>query len=111
MSSQSGNNPSTGHPFVGNQIALFIDFENVALWAEQEFLDFELTPLIEYLQSRGPLAVKRVYGDWSRFSHYREDLMNNSLGSGADLQRPRRARTGPTFAWRSTRSRRPSRGR
>ena len=58
---------------------MFIDFENVALWAEQEFLDFELTPLMEYLQSRGPLAVKRVYGDWSRFSHYREELMNNSL--------------------------------
>lgn len=64
---------------VGNQIAVFIDFENVALWAEQEFIDFELTPLIEYLQSRGPVVIKRVYGDWSRFSHYREDLMNNSV--------------------------------
>lgn len=62
-----------------NQVAVFIDFENVALWAEQEFLDFELTPLIEYLQRRGPVVIKRVYGDWSRFSHYREELMNNSV--------------------------------
>jgi uncharacterized LabA/DUF88 family protein len=62
-----------------NQIAVFIDFENVALWAEQEFIDFELTPLMEYLQSRGPVVIKRVYGDWSRFSHYREELMNNSV--------------------------------
>jgi uncharacterized LabA/DUF88 family protein len=58
---------------------MFVDFENVALWAEQEFLDFELTPIIEHLQSRGPVAIKRVYGDWSRFSRYREDLMNNSV--------------------------------
>jgi uncharacterized LabA/DUF88 family protein len=64
---------------MSNQIAVFIDFENVALWAEQEFLDFELTPVIEYLQSRGPVVLKRCYGDWSRFSRYREDLMNNAV--------------------------------
>ncbi len=28
---------------MGSQLAVFIDFENIALWAEQEFLDFELT--------------------------------------------------------------------
>ena len=67
------------HAMMGNQTAVFIDFENVALWAEQEFIDFELTPLMEYLQSRGPVVIKRVYGDWSRFSHYREELMNNSV--------------------------------
>ncbi|MBV7329505.1 NYN domain-containing protein [Chloroflexi bacterium TSY] len=59
--------------------AVFIDFENVALWAEQEFLDFELTPLIDYLRSRGPVVIKRAYGDWGRFSRYREELMNNSI--------------------------------
>ncbi len=64
---------------MSNQIAVFIDFENVALWAEQEFLDFELTPVVEYLQSRGPVVIKRCYGDWSRFSRYREDLMNNAV--------------------------------
>lgn len=79
MSTPLASNQNSDNHIYNNQIALFIDFENVALWAEQEFLDFELTPLIEYLQSRGPLAVKRVYGDWSRFSHYREELMNNSL--------------------------------
>ncbi len=47
-----------------NQQAIFIDFENIALWAEREFFDFELTPLIEYVQTRGPAVVKRAYGDW-----------------------------------------------
>lgn len=65
---------------MGNhQIAVFIDFENIALWAEQEFLDFELTPLVEYLEARGNIAIIRAYGDWSRFSRYREDLMNNAV--------------------------------
>lgn len=64
---------------MADQLAVFIDFENVALWAEREFFDFEITELIEYLQSRGPAVVKRAYGDWSRFSRYREALMNNSI--------------------------------
>ena len=62
-----------------NQLAVFIDFENLALWAEQEFFDLEITPLIEFLQTRGPAVVKRAYGDWSRFSRYRDELMNNSI--------------------------------
>ena len=64
---------------MSNQLAIFMDFENIALWAEQEFLDFELTPLISYLQQRGSIAIMRAYGDWSRFSRYREDLMNNAV--------------------------------
>ncbi len=64
---------------MSNQLAVFMDFENIALWAEQEFLDFELTPLMEYLRNRAPIAIMRAYGDWSRFSRYREDLMNNAV--------------------------------
>jgi len=62
-----------------NQQAIFIDFENIALWAEREFFDFELTPLIEYVQTRGPAVVKRAYGDWGRFLKYRDELMNLSI--------------------------------
>jgi NYN domain len=64
---------------MADQLAVFIDFENVAIWAEQEFYDFELTPLMEYLQSRGPVVIKRAYGDWSRFSRYRDEMMNNAI--------------------------------
>ena len=62
-----------------DQLAVFIDFENIARWAEEVFLDFELTPLIEYLQSRGAVVTKRAYGDWGRFSHYRDELMENAI--------------------------------
>lgn len=62
-----------------DQVSVFIDFENVALWAEREFFDFEISTLMEHLQSRGPIVVKRAYADWSRFSRYREALMKNSI--------------------------------
>ena len=64
---------------MSDQLALFIDFENVAIWAEQAFFDLELTRLMEYLQSRGAVVVKRAYGDWSRFSRYRDDMLDNSI--------------------------------
>jgi uncharacterized LabA/DUF88 family protein len=64
---------------MSDQLALFIDFENVAIWAEEHFFDLELSRLMEYLQSRGPVVVKRAYGDWSRFSKYRDDLLDNSI--------------------------------
>ncbi len=64
---------------MSEQLAIFIDFENVALWAEREFYDFEVTALMEYLQSRGPAVVKRAYGDWARFARYREAMMTNSI--------------------------------
>ena len=64
---------------MGDQLALFIDFENVAIWAEEHFFDLELDRLIKYLQNRGSVAVKRAYGDWSRFSGYRDDLLDNSI--------------------------------
>ncbi len=60
-------------------MAVFVDFENVALWAEREFFDFEVTRLMEYLQTRGPAVVKRAYADWSRFARYRDEMMNNSM--------------------------------
>lgn len=64
---------------MNTQMGIFIDFENVALWAEREFFDFEVTTLMEYLQTRGPAVVKRAYADWSRFSRYRDEMMNNSI--------------------------------
>jgi uncharacterized LabA/DUF88 family protein len=64
---------------VSDQLALFIDFENVAIWAEENFFDLELGLMLKFLQSRGPVVVKRAYGDWSRFAKYRDDLLENSV--------------------------------
>ncbi|HSJ54701.1 MAG TPA: NYN domain-containing protein, partial [Anaerolineae bacterium] len=64
---------------MSEQLALFFDFENVAIWAQERFYDLELDRLMEYLQSRGPVVVKRAYGDWTRLSKYRDDLLENSI--------------------------------
>jgi uncharacterized LabA/DUF88 family protein len=64
---------------MNNQMALFMDFENIAIWAEEQFLDLDLDRLMEYLRGRGALVVKRAYGDWTRFSKYRDDLLGNSI--------------------------------
>lgn len=64
---------------MNGQVATFIDFENVAIWAEENFYDLDLKKIMEYLQSRGPVVIKRAYGDWSRFSKYRDDMVNNSI--------------------------------
>lgn len=63
-----------------NQLAVFIDFENLAIWAaDQESFDFKLTTLMEYLQSRGRIVIKRAYANWANFPGYRQELLNNSI--------------------------------
>ena len=64
---------------MSDQLALFIDFTNIAIWAEAQFFDLDLNRMMEYLQSRGPVVVKRAYGDWRRFLKYRDDLLDNSV--------------------------------
>lgn len=64
---------------MADQLALFIDFENVAIWSDEHFFDLDLSRLMEYLQSRGPVVIKRAYGDWRRFGKYRNDMLNNAI--------------------------------
>ena len=64
---------------MNEQLALFVDFENVAIWAAQESLEFDISRLVAFLQSRGTVVIKRAYADWSHFSRYREDLLGNSM--------------------------------
>ncbi len=62
-----------------NQLAVFIDFENIAFWAADNDFNFKLTPLMEYLKSRGSVVIHRAYGDFGRLSKYRSELMENSI--------------------------------
>ncbi len=65
---------------MSEQMALFIDFENVAIWAsEQESFEFDVTGLMNYLRGRGGVVIKRAYADWVHFSQYRDVLLGNSV--------------------------------
>ena len=63
----------------GPQIAVFIDFENVATSAEANHGDFDVTAVADLLRSRGRLLIKRAYGDWGRFHRYRRPMLENGI--------------------------------
>jgi uncharacterized protein (TIGR00288 family) len=63
----------------GPQIAVFMDFENVATSAEANYGDFDVTAVTDLLRSRGRLLIKRAYGDWGRFHRYRRPMLENGV--------------------------------
>ena len=63
----------------GPQIAVFMDFENVATSAEANFGDFDINCVMDLLRTRGRLLIKRAYGDWGRFHRYRRPMMENGV--------------------------------
>jgi uncharacterized protein (TIGR00288 family) len=62
-----------------SQIAVFIDFENIATAAEKEHRELDLSLLMEQLKTRGTVSIKRAYGDWGRWNKYRFDLLENAI--------------------------------
>ncbi|HVT43544.1 MAG TPA: NYN domain-containing protein [Thermoanaerobaculia bacterium] len=61
----------------GNErkIALFIDFENIAIGVrEAKHKKFEIALLLERLLEKGKLVVKRAYCDWDKFPDYKREL-------------------------------------
>jgi uncharacterized protein (TIGR00288 family) len=63
----------------GPQIAIFIDFENVATSAEANLGEFDVTAVMDLLRTRGRLLIKRAYGDWGRFHRYRRAMLENGV--------------------------------
>ncbi len=57
------------------KIALFIDFENIAIGVkEAKHKKFEISLLIERLLEKGKVVVKRAYCDFDKFPEYKREL-------------------------------------
>ena len=57
------------------KLALFIDFENIALGAGESGLkDFDIAKVLERLVEKGKIVVKKSYADWSRYKKYKTTL-------------------------------------
>jgi uncharacterized protein (TIGR00288 family) len=58
------------------RIALFIDYENLAIGAREDHkgFSFDLKPLADVLAERGRVVVRRAYADWSYFEADRRML-------------------------------------
>jgi len=54
------------------KIALFCDFENIALGVrDSDIGKFEITLILERLLEKGKIIVKKAYADWERYSDYK----------------------------------------
>lgn len=61
------------------QLAVFIDFENLAIWADDESVTFYMNDLLRYLSRRGQIAIKQAYANWKNFDEYRYDMTLNAI--------------------------------
>jgi uncharacterized protein (TIGR00288 family) len=57
---------------VQRNIALFIDFENIALGVrDAKYERFEIDLILERLLEKGKIVVKKAYSDWTRYQDYK----------------------------------------
>ena len=57
---------------VDNNLALFCDFENVALGVRDEkYPRFDIALVLERLLVKGNVVVKKAYCDWERYKEYK----------------------------------------
>ena len=57
------------------RLALFIDFENIAIGVrDAHYRKFDVNLVLERLLDKGKLLVKKAYADWSRYSDYKRSF-------------------------------------
>lgn len=62
------------------RIALFIDYENLAIGAREDLsMDFDFQPVANALAERGRVIVRRAYADWALFTKDRQMLVDNHV--------------------------------
>ncbi|MBX2999766.1 MAG: NYN domain-containing protein [Caldilineaceae bacterium] len=62
-----------------DQVAVYIDFENIVISAEEIYGRCDMDKLMEMAAKYGRCVIKRAYGDWTRFSRYRQELIENAI--------------------------------
>ena len=64
-----------------DRIALFLDFENLAIGAREDLggFQFDLRPVADALAERGRVVVRRAYGDWNLFADFRGMLSEHHV--------------------------------
>ena len=77
------------------QIAVFVDFENIALGLRDGSAPFDVRRILDRLLEKGKVIAKVAYADWSRFRAYTEGLHENGIEL---IEIPRRATTGKNSA-------------
>jgi uncharacterized protein (TIGR00288 family) len=76
-------------------LAVFIDFENLALGFNSRRDRFRIEKVLERLVEKGKIVVKRAYCDWSRFGQYTGPLHESAIEL---IEIPKRSATGKNSA-------------
>src|SRR2546426_1680627 len=76
-------------------IAVFIDFENLALGFQNRRDRFDITRVLERLVEKGKVVVKKAYADWSRFGPYTQAMHEAAIEL---IEIPKRMQTGKNSA-------------
>ncbi|MBI3963321.1 MAG: NYN domain-containing protein, partial [Deinococcus sp.] len=76
-------------------MAVFIDFENLALGFQGRRDRFEIDRILERLVEKGKIVAKKAYADWSRFGTYTAPLHEAAIEL---VEIPRRAQSGKNSA-------------
>jgi uncharacterized protein (TIGR00288 family) len=82
-------------PDIEHSLAVFIDFENLALGFQGRRERFDIGPVLERLVEKGKIVAKKAYADWSRFANYTAPLHEAAIEL---VEIPRRAQTGKNSA-------------
>jgi uncharacterized protein (TIGR00288 family) len=76
-------------------LAIFIDFENLALGFQGRRDRFDIIRVLERLVEKGKIVCKKSYADWSRFTTYTTALHEAAIEL---IEIPRRAQSGKNSA-------------
>src|SRR5262245_20268661 len=78
-----------------SSLAVFIDFENLALGFAGRRDRFDIGRVLARLVEKGKIVVKKAYADWSRFAPYTQSLHEAAIEL---IEIPKRAQTGKNSA-------------
>src|SRR5438477_12257765 len=76
-------------------LAVFIDFENLALGFQGRRDRFDIARVLERIVEKGKIVAKKAYADWSRFAPYTAPLHEAAIEL---VEIPRRAQSGKNSA-------------
>ncbi len=79
----------------GNQLAVFIDFENIALGIVHTRRKFDIGKVLERLLEKGKITVKKAYADWTRFAEYKHAFHESAIEL---IEIPKRSTAGKNSA-------------
>src|SRR5660398_29623 len=89
------NHPKMPDHDTERTLAVFIDFENLAIGFEKRRGEFDISKILERLLEKGKIIVKKAYADWGQYSKYTRDLHEAAIEL---IEIPRRRMTGKNSA-------------